>query len=404
MIRDSPVMQARAAALRAAYGSALDPVRGVEATGADAPPLQRKLKVASTQAVYDTSNAASAAAPPSVTADWTLLDKATNAAELYTVKTTAALTELAEGKEEDVLLPSRHLIGEQHNLSQFPAIKLDWPGVPTMAEGEHTILETGLRQRGSRAFTDILQSQGSADLPLENYHAASLVRLITYLTWWNGFQESPKRQDSEHYLLERAGSMVAIFDNYADVAAAVVNFGLGKSWHGLWPSYERDIEKAYDAMFKLLVKDASGAALACLRRIQTAGSQGGATVPAMTTGELAAVRNWLRAMVEIVGAILTASAKGHSAEAAIAQQAKAARIHVDANYKTMSDLGVAFGLTGPTRERFMAEQIGAAPAPSLIKTGAAHVRNLRQAGIAGTTFYDDANAFRAALKKKADAL
>lgn len=406
MIRDSPVMRARAATLRGAYGSALDPlpVRRVEAAGADSSPLQRKLKVASSPTEYHTSNAASAAAPPSQAANWALLDKAANAAELYTVKTAAALTELAEGKDQDVLLPSRHLIGELHNASQFPEIKSDWPGVPTMVEGEHTIRETGLQQKGSTAFKAILQSQASADLPLENYHAASLARLIIYLTLWNGFQESPKRANSEHYLLQRAASMVAIFNNYAEVATAVFKSGMDASWFKIWPAYAGEIEKAYGAMFDLLVEAASQETLVCLQRIQTASRNGSTTVPAMTTRELAVVRNWLRAMVEIVGAILTASAKGHPAEANIALEAKAARTHVDANYKTMADSATAHGLTNPTRERFMAEQIGAAPVPSLIKAGSAHVQRLRNAGIAHATFHDDANAFTAALRKKASDL
>ena len=372
------------------------------------PPVQRKLRVAVSDTIYETAKAASEAVPASASANWNRLDKATAAAAVYTVKTVDALKELAEGNQADVLLPSKHVIGENHKFSEFEKIKNEWPNVPAVAEGTEKILETNLKLKQTLKFTDVMQSRNATNLPLENYHAASLARLISYLVIWNAFHKTPPAPDSKSELLGRAKDMVSIFAAYNDVAVNVYKHGMDKSYLRISPRYAGAIEEAYGGMFKFIAAEPSKSAFECFTQIETAKAKN--MTPVFNGGQVEAVRTWLKDMIREVGVILTTSANVHPHDdaKAIEGEVKDASGYIAANYKTMSDMQVdmqtGLNLVNRTRERFMGEEIKVAPTPSLIKVGTAHLVGIRALGIPDVTLHADAKAFRGDLPKSASDL
>jgi hypothetical protein len=246
-----------------------------------------------------------------------------------------------------------------------------------------------------------MQSKTAGDLPLENYHAASLARLIGYLVIWNGFHQTPRVQDSETYLLDRSNDPVSICNVYASVSASVFSAGMSASYLGFSPTYAGSIEEAYGKMYSSIFSKSNWkTALACLTNIKASHDNKSATAPSIASNETKAVRIWLVDMIEAVGVILATSAQGHASKTAIKSETEAASAKIKAN-QTNSNMSEGLALINPTRERFMAEKIAAAPVPSLIKTGRNHLVGLQAKAIADTKYHYDAKDFETDLKKRA---
>ncbi len=370
------------------------------------PPVQCKLRVIETNSEYSDVSVAKAAgkeaAAESDGYDWAALTAPITGSALFTVKDLTDLVSLAGGGEADVLRPWRHVIGEVHTASRFERIKGEWPGVPAVEEGVHNLLETGLVMQptstSAQNFAEVFQSKTKKELPLENHHAASLARLMSYLVVWNRYQADPNDPEATTNIVDRAGNLVNIWHAYSSVASAVYMAGMDASYLGIWPSYANAIEKAWGATSFVMTGENSKASIACLERI--ASSKG---LPKISTEDVASVRAWIVEMVEAVAEILKVSAAARADARQIGKHTDATR-DLAKNQPGLTKMGDALQSVKPAREIFMAEHIASAPLPSLVKTGWAHLAGLRGHNIANAKFHDNAGAFDGALRAKASDL
>jgi hypothetical protein len=417
-INDDPGLESEADRI----GGALERARAPEPVAAPragarngapaAPPVQRKMRVIEPAQQYTTVAAAKADAKAAVSAseshDWDQLTAAITAPALYTVKLLADLITLADGKVAEVLRPNRHVIGENHKQSRFDTIKGEWPGVPAVEEGLHSVIETGLnlaKDKNPKApspatsnFANAMQSKTSNALPLENYHAASLARLMIYLAMWNRYQIDPTEQDLEQTLLDRTEDVIKIYDVYASVSASVFTAGMDASWLGFSPRFAGKIEEAYGQMFAVLTHANAKASKPCLDRIASSRAP-----PKPSKAEVIALRAWLGDMIGSVGDILKVSAAARPDAAKVGKRTDDTKDYVKKN-PNMTSLKDTFALVNPNREQLMAEHIAAAPKPSLIKVGREHLPGLDTHRIADAVLHGDAKDFDGALSRKASDL
>jgi hypothetical protein len=365
-----------------------------------------KMKVAQTGDVFAAVNAAST----KLSVDCAPLARPIGAQDQYTVKAEDDLKALARGNEADVLMPSKHVIGEVHTASEFDRITGEWPGITAMGEGHYTVKETGLdlpatRGDGHANFEHVMRALGSPVLPLDNYHAAAIARLTGFLVIWNEYEHN-RSTIVEGHLRRRVSDLLDAIFVYSSVSTEVYN--KGNQNRRFWqrsPRYRGDIEKAYGSMDGVLTTANARVAVAHLKRIVAAIGSGG-RIPAMSGKDFASVRNLLGEMVPSIANILSISAKGEAAGAQVATGAGTAAMYVKRNLGTLRerDMPTALSQIGPTRERLMKQQIDSIPKPALIKVGRAHIPGLASLSISDVTLYDDASDFDTALPKSADDL
>lgn len=371
------------------------------------PAVQRKMKILATGNVVDNLVDATHAANH----DCTPLRNPVTSPEQYTVKTVAALSELAQGNQEQVLLPYKHVIGEVHTASEFDRIKGEWPGIPAMGEGSYTVSENQLglpAQRGSShaTFEQSFQSQGSANLPLENFHAAALARLTGFLIIWNEYEQDTSDLNLQDHIKRRADDMVNLFNSYLNVSAGVVIRGSeDMTWYHFSPNYKGDIEKKYAKMFEAIrTKDATDAR-GLLDAIKDAVDRH-QPIPAINSGQFNKVRALINAVIPLIGEILNTSRKGLAQATALSAGIAGHAGYIKTNSATLrgTDMQTALDRINPVRELLMKEQIDKLAKPGLVKVGRAHIPGLRGLNIAGARLYNDAADFDHDLNKRAQDL
>jgi hypothetical protein len=394
-----PYLSAQRQVIRAAFGPAAER----STPQGRCRPAQRKVRVAATDTVLDSVVAATSAA----SRDCTPLATALTSPALHTVKTTAALQGLADGNQEEVLGPSKHVIGEVHTASQFDRIRGEWPGVQSMGEGVYTVEETALELPAARSsahttFEDNLQGQHSPYLPLDNFHAAAMARAIGFLVIWNEHQAAASGATRRH-LSSRITDITNLYNAYVNVSAGVVTRGgENMKWYHLFSQYKGDIEKKYKAIFDVLTSGSGTAADACFAKVKMEVDAGRA-VPALSADEFSSVRSFIKVLIPAIGDLLSVSVAAQASAATTRTETKAAATYVGRSANTLrsGDMQSALDRVNPTRERYMAQQIGKLAVPGLVKVGDAHIAGLRTLGPADSTFYDNAGQFDAALLKRA---
>ena len=368
-------------------------------------PIQTKLRVLETRRTLSSL----ADARDVIGSDTTPLETALNKATVYTVKTNADLMKLHEGKEADVLLPQRHVIGEQHNMSQFDRIAAEWPGVPTMGEGEYTVREQAPKMKdsgsGPQTFRRDLQGQGVPKRGIDNFHAAAIARLTGFLVIWNTYNNQATRTlNVTGHLTNRVKDAINVINAYTNVSVSVylqahddVPFLVPfETW------YEGPLERAYGKMWELLRTEDSRKAEQKLKQINSA-VEARQAIPTINPDECDCVRRYLVAMINAAGEILRVTYTGATSEAAVSREVSGVSNYFSTNAQTL-DMQSALNQIGATRERIMGEQILTLDMPGLVKVGQQHLAGLRSMNLANSTLYDNFTDFEAALKKKADEL
>jgi len=364
-------------------------------------PVQRKIKILATGETFGTVVGATA----KVTDNCTPLAAPLTSANEYTLKAVSDMRELALGRPADVLLPKRHVIGEFHNASEFGRISGEWPGVATMAEGVYTTTEDRPQlptQVGAShaTFAQNFQAQGSATLPLENFHAAAYARLTAFLLCWNEFRADPTTGVA--LFQRKTADFANLYNAYANVASGVYVRGVDNTWHGLWASYAGPIEEAYGKMYKVISSSDARAAMDKVEAINAA-VDSAQPIPRISQTEFTKVQSLAGAMFPAVSAILTASMATKPGADAVKAESDNVDAYAGGNAATlrMSDQGTALVKAKAVRELFMGQQIRTLPQPGLVKVGKAHIAGLTGQHIPDALLYDDAGAFDTAIRKGA---
>jgi hypothetical protein len=365
-----------------------------------AAPVQRKIKVLAPAGTYDSVVGATAR----ITDNCAPLAAPLTSAEQYTLKTENDMRELALGRQADVLVQKRHVIGENHALSSFDLISGQWPGVATMGEGVYTTKETpelpATQGQSHATFARNFRSGGVTTLPLENFHAAAYGRLTAFVLCWNEYRAD--QITGLALFKEKVADFANLYNAYANVAAGVFIRGMDNSWLGFSPRYSSKIEEAYGAMYRLVAGADSLAAMAKVNAITTA-VDGGQPVPAISLPEFTRVQRLAGAMFPVVSSILTASMAAKPGADAVKAESDSIDTYAAQNVGTlrMADQAAALVKVKAVREHFMGEQIRVLPKPGLVKVGRAHILGLTGQNLPDTLLYNDAVNFNADIRKSA---
>lgn len=366
-------------------------------------PVQRKVRIAADSKVVDSVEQATLLAGQ----DCTPVATALASSGIFTVKTVDALRALAAGNEADVLKPRKHVIGEVHTASQFDRICNEWPGVASMGEGVSTVEETSLELPAARdmahtTFEKSMLGQSNDYLPLENFHAAAMARALAFLVIWNE-HEAAASDETRAHLRRRVPDMANLYNAYANVCAGVVTRGFeNMKWYHLWAQYKGEVEKKYAAIYEVLNATSGLAAEACLRRIKVE-IDATRAVPALSAAEFGSVRRLIKALIPVIGDLLSVSVAAKDSAATTRAETKTVASYVGREGDKLrgNAMQTALDQVNPTRERFMVQQIGTLAVPGLVKVGNAHIAGLSKLGPAECTYYPDAGQFDAALKQHA---
>jgi hypothetical protein len=386
---------------------------GVKSRGAA---IQRRIRSIAENRVYAEPEAAS----EGTKVDCTLLDPLLSAPDMYVVKSNSDLAELARGGAVPILTPHLHVIGEEHDKSEFDKIREDWPGVASMGEGRHTVAETKLTlptERGvsHKTFAEAMQSSGPGILPLENFHTAALGRLTGFLVIWNAHQNEPSDSTLKHLKL-RILDAKNLVNAYTNVSVGVHNraaseTSLSNIWGIFGLPFAGPIEKAYGEMADLMLDKVGregSKILSDLNERVSPGKQASSETLSISKEAFAAVRALLKKMPPIIEKILRASTEGTAAGAHVTEHIGRIINYLGTKAETLrdDDMQRALDQVNPLRELFMAEQLKTLERPGLVKVGRAHLglgsddpTGLRKLKIPHIMLYYDAAAFRSVLTK-----
>jgi hypothetical protein len=337
------------------------------------------------------------------------LDAPIASAQTWMVHNQADMVTLDGGTAVEVLTPHRHIIGETHHLSNFNAMKAKWPRAAAMEEGVHRVEEANLQLPASQAasshniFNTIAHEIGGAVAPLENFHAANMVRLAIFLSQWNE-QEATKptpfdwiTNANRRRLIPEAAS---IANQYAILAVGVYTRGMeNRKWWQIDPRFATAVETEYNQLYQMVRGARALRALTLLDGFRTNVNTG--TSPTPTQQEYNDVQWYVRQLLKPVENILVISAGLGSNDNDVLTGARTFGAYLDNNAATMrdADVGNILNTGNPAREKYMANHINGLSRPGLVKVGSAHIAGLQQLAPADALYYNNGGTFDAATQK-----
>ncbi|WP_340200814.1 hypothetical protein [Ascidiimonas sp. W6] len=395
--KEADVMGAKAATLIQSKSSELtsSPLN----TATDKQPLQRKIKIVNGATYTD-----GAELPEEVVNKESLAGVLGNAG-VFELKSIPDLAKLANNEKVDVLTPAKHVIGEKHTDSKFNEIVAAWPGVSHMGEGQYMIHETDLNLPAppkpvtAQNTLDVnMNSQGSAMLPLENFHTAAYARLVAYLVIVNS-QQHEKSDNSTRYIKSRAQDLLNAVRAYTNVGVgAFLRAKEDEKFYHIWTPYKRNIEKYYGNIFNQLQTANDKAATLTLENLV-----GGTLNPDnITSKQLTEIRKMIKGIIPMISIILKESVKGEDTQPDVNTESAKIDTHVKNQGDGLrgKDMQTSLDVVNPLREVYMKKQIATLAMPGLVKVGDAHLAGLIKIGVPNAIYYADYNKFYQEIQKQ----
>jgi|GEM_PF-2760567 len=310
----------------------------------------------------------------------------------------------------EVLTPHRHVIGENHNASNFGAMRVKWPQAAAMAEGAtHTVEEANLQLPADQGhgshniFDTIAQVTNQAVQPLENFHAANMVRMALFLTQWNeqrATQPAPFSWLNNPNRRRLIPETASIANQYVTLAVGVYLRGLeNRKWWQIDPRFGTAVEEEYNRLYEIARGERAVRALGLLDGFRNQVNMNVSPTPTLV--EYNDVKWYIRQLLTPIKNILVTSIALGSGDQGAIQGANTFGTYLSQHADTMRDAQVNAVLASGNvpREIYMARHIGGLTRPGLVKVGFAHIAGLQGLNIANTLYYNNWQDFDAATMK-----